>query len=364
MGHVRDVDAAGGDIRGHQDVHLVVAEGAQGLLPGALGQVPVDGPGREAAVHQLPGQAVRRPLGAGEDDGAAPALGLQGTGDQLVLVHRVRPVDDLGDVLLRRPLIVRGGGADVHRVGHVPAGHADHRPRHGRGEQHGLALVRHGGEDPLHIRQEAQVQHLVGLIQHDGVHLGEVEDLLPVQVDQSTRGPHDHLDAALQLLDLRFVGPPAVDRGHAGVAGARRGGQVRADLNRQLAGRHHDQGLRGARGGELLPAGVVPADHPLQHGQAEAEGLAGAGLGLPDDVLPGQGHRQGQGLDGEGVGDALGGQGIADVPAHAEVREGLLRLRGGGRVGQGLLDARVRARSGLGGGALGARVLSGVLAHG
>ena len=75
--------------------------------------------------------------------------------------------------------------------------------------------------------------------------------------------------------------------------------EVPGDLDAQLAGRDDDQGLRLAGRGEELRVGVVRADDPLQQRDAEPEGLAGAGLGLADDVVAGQGDREGHLLDRE-----------------------------------------------------------------
>ena len=74
------------------------------------------------------------------------------------------------------------------------------------------------------------------------------------------------------------------------------------DLHGQLAGRHHHEGTRAARG--RLPA----VGEAGQRRQAEREGLAGAGLPATEHVLAGQGVRDGRGLDREGRGDAVTGQ--------------------------------------------------------
>ena len=84
-----------------------------------------------------------------------------------------------------------------------------------------------------------------------------------------------------------------------------------------------------------------------EQGDAEAQGLAGAGLGLADDVQALQRHGQGEGLDGEGAGDAFGGQCPADLGFDAVVGEGPVGQVGGalvGDVGGGLVqDGGVRA---------------------
>ena len=102
-----------------------------------------------------------------------------------------------------------------------------------------------------------------------------------------------------QGVQLVVVADAAVDGQHPGVAPGRRGGDVGADLAGQLAGRGDHQALRGAGLGQL---GVVPLagyDDPLQQGDAEGQGLAGAGAGLADHVGAGQGDRDGHRLDRE-----------------------------------------------------------------
>ena len=73
-------------------------------------------------------------------------------------------------------------------------------------------------DDLLDVGQEAQVEHLVGLVEDERPDVREVELLLARQVEQPARGADDHVDALLQGLDLRLVGPAAVDREDADVA--------------------------------------------------------------------------------------------------------------------------------------------------
>ena len=60
----------------------------------------------------------------------------------------------------------------------------------------------------------------------------------------------------------------------------------------------------------------------LDDGDAESEGLAGTGLGLPDDVLTGESEGNRLFLNGEGIDDALGRENIHDVLIDAEFGEG------------------------------------------
>ncbi len=141
---------------------------------GDLAQVAVHGADLEPALGQLVGHLLCGPLGAGEDHGRAAALSLQDAADHLDLVQRVGAVDELlGGVVGRGSLHTLG--ADVGGLVHERAGQRDDRVRHGRREQHGLPFGRDLLEDPLDVGQEAQVQHLVGLVEHQHRQTAELQ---------------------------------------------------------------------------------------------------------------------------------------------------------------------------------------------
>src|SRR5450759_4710801 len=334
--HVRDVvdvDAAGGDIGRDQHVHLARTERAERLLAGTLAQVAVDGGGREAAGGELVGDLRRRPLGPGEHDGQASALGLEQPGQHLDLVQRVRAENDLLDRRDRLAGVVRLGSADVRRLGHVPPSHRDDGARHGGGEEHRVAGGRGAGEEPLDVRQEAQVEHLVGLVEDDRLDVRQVEVTLVDQIDHPSGRADDDLDTPLQRGDLRLVCATAVDLQDAHRALLRSGREVTGHLGGELAGRQNDQGLRLPWCLESVEARLVGRDHAVQQRNAEAEGLAGAGLGLTDDVVAGQGDRQCHCLDRERAGDADVGQRLDDLGEDRVVGErSVLRLHTRGRL--------------------------------
>ena len=165
----------------------------------------------------------------------------------------------------------------------------------------------------------------------------------------------DDLDALLQRLDLRLERAAAVDGLHADAALGAGGGQVAGDLHAELTGGDDDQRLRDA------VATLGRRDDALQHRDAEAEGLAGAGAGLADEVVAGQRQRERQLLDGEGAGDPDLGQRGDDVGVHVEVAE--QRAVGGDGGAAQLLDLRLEllgsGRAGLGVLELGTSVASG-----
>jgi hypothetical protein len=190
--------------------------------------------------------------------------------------------------------------------------------------EHRLPGLRRHLEEPLHVGQEAQVEHLVGLVEHERVHVGQVERLAVGEVDEPAGRADDDVDPRLEGLELRVVADAAVDRQHAHAAAARGEVEVVGDLDRELARRGHDQRLRLALG-NLGVVGVARGDAALDDRDAEGQGLAGAGAGLADQVGAEERDRQGHLLDRERVDDAGLGERVADLGQHPELAEGRSR---------------------------------------
>jgi hypothetical protein len=138
------------------------------------------------------------------------------------------------------------------------------------------------------------------------------------QVEQSTGGADDDVDALLQGLDLRLVGPAAVDGcdGQLALTGAqvlRGDGQVAEHLEAQLAGGNDDQCARDTR---QLTVGV--GGDALQHRYTERKGLAHAGAGLTDQVVACQRERKREFLDSKRMFLAVLGQCAHNFVANSE----------------------------------------------
>jgi hypothetical protein len=103
-------------------------------------------------------------------------------------------------------------------------------------------------EDLLDVGEEAEVEHLVGLVEHDLGRVRQVEQALVVEVDEAARGADDDLRAGLQLVDLALVRLAAVDRDDARRAVLGEHVHVLVDLDGQLAGRHDDERLHAGAG--------------------------------------------------------------------------------------------------------------------
>ncbi len=166
-----------------------------------------------------------------------------------------------------------------------------------RGREHQvLAARREQRDDLLDVGQEAHVEHPVRLVKDEDLHLAEVRDLLPDQVEQPARGRDQDLDPTAQRLDLRIHRDPAVHDGRAQGDGSPVGLDAGIDLHRELAGRDEDEDPHRMTGGGEARVGVRPES--IEDRQHEGRGLAGAGLGRSQDVAALEDKRDGGRLDG------------------------------------------------------------------
>ena len=138
-------------------------------------------------------------------------------------------------------------------------------------------------------RQEAEVEHVVGLVQHSDLGLVQSDDAVVQMLDQPAWGRHQHVDTALQGADLRAVLGAAGDQRGRDPHELAEGAEAGLDLGRQLAGRGQHQHAAGAgrRAAALRQQAV-------EDRQCEGCGLACAGLGDAQHVSPLQ--RGGDGL--------------------------------------------------------------------
>ncbi len=285
--------------------------------------------GGDAGLGELAGKPLRPVLGPGEHERALLAAGQRGD-------HR----DAVGGVDGEHVVLDLGGrGVLVHRVQHrvteeAPCEHVDGGVERG-GKQHPLAAVRCRLEQPADNGQEAEVGHLVRLVDDRDLDVGQVALALPDQVGEPARGRDDDVGPALQRVHLRAVGDPAVNGGDPQ---AHRPGQrlehVR-HLAGELTGRHEHQAARPAGRGR-------PARQPADHGEREAQGLAGAGARPAEDVPAGQGVGQCGRLNGERRGDAVSVEDVNERGGHAKLSE----ARGGS--GQGRFGHRSFGRRSFG----------------
>ena len=332
--HVADalhIQAARGDIGGHQYVDLAVLEVLNGFLALRLLHVAVDGRRRQPPGAELHGQFFGGDLGACEYEHRFERLGFQDAGQRVEFVYAAdRPVT--------MPDVGGGGRArlygDLDRILEVRLGDALDLRRHRRREQHDLPRRRRLLDHALDVVDEAHAQHFVGFVEHQTAQFGQVQRAAVEVVDHAAGRADDDMHAALERLQLRLVALAAVDRQHVET------GQVHGvlleslgDLDRQFAGRRQHQRLRL----ELLRV------DPRQDRQRERGGLAGAGLGLAEHVAACQQRRDGRGLDRRG-------RLVADIRQRTQQRFGQREIgefdrRYGGFGAHGVTLQRRRCRS-------------------
>ena len=94
---------------------------------------------------------------------------------------------------------------------HVSPSQTDDPGRHRCGEQHRLAKLGCQPDDLLHVRKEAEIEHLVGLVEHEHLDVPEIEMTLVGQVEQASRRADDDVDPRAEHFHLRLVRATAVD---------------------------------------------------------------------------------------------------------------------------------------------------------
>ena len=196
----------------------------------------------------------------------------------------------------------------------------------GRGEQHPQPCLRarHVPHEVTDVLDETQVEHPVGLVEDHHLDPTETEDMLLEIVDQAPGGADQDVHPGGQGLALLLIAGTAEHQSDAkaGVSGQQQG--ILVDLHGQFTGGRHDQGARLRR---VIGRRRLGGEQALQGHQEEGGGLTGTRLGLPRDILTGQGDRQGRGLNRGTVGEAGIGEPLED--AHIEVE---LVETGGGQV--------------------------------
>ena len=146
----------------------------------------------------------------------------------------------------------------------------DDAARQGRREQQRAAGVRRGLEDEFHILAKAEIEHLVGLVEHDGLQFRDVEAAAPQMIAQPTRrADHDmRARGQLALFAARIHAADAGDDARIGIV--IEPGEFAMDLQGEFARRRDDQGKRCRR--PLEPLGTVKKI--CRNGQAIRDGLA------------------------------------------------------------------------------------------
>ncbi len=285
MADALDVETAGGHVGGDDDVEVSILEALDRLLPQRLRHVSVEGSAGEAARLQLLHQFHGGDLGAHEDEHGVEILGIEDAGQGIELVQSLDLPVALGDGGDGGRL---GLDADLDGITQMAKGDLQHLLRHGGREKGRLPPLRSVSQDLFHLIDKPHAQHLVRLVEHNARELVELQGAA-VQVVLNAPRRSDHgMDAALQLAQLLPHVLPPVDRKDLESRQVTRIGLHRlGDLQRQLPCGGQDKDLR-------TPDRRVEA---TEERQGKGSRLAGAGLGLAEQVASCQQRRNAAGLD-------------------------------------------------------------------
>ena len=113
--------------------------------------------------------------------------------------HDVGHLPDTGRLALGRLL---GLDADPRRLAKVCLGHAGDGAGDRGGEECRLAIQGQGRQDLLEVVGKAHVEHLIGLVEHDDLHLVEADRAAVEMVHAAPRGRDDHVHAAREAVEL------------------------------------------------------------------------------------------------------------------------------------------------------------------
>ncbi len=335
-----DMQAARGDIGGHEDFELAGLEAAQQAFALFLRHIARQHADAVAGLFQRPRHAFDEHLGIDEHHGARALAARQQAQQQRQFflvggeIHRLAYPRG-GDRL--------GFDNELFRLVHVLVGQFQHAVRQRRREQQGLArgARRHASQQEADVLDEAKVEHAVGLVQDADLAGVQTDHLVLLDViDQPAGGGDDDVGTSLQQGALLVVVHPAVDQGELETQVGGELDRVLVDLDRQLASRRQDQRARIFR---LALGQRRLGKQAIDGGHQEGQGLAGAGLGLTGDVAPGQRHGQGHRLDRRAAGETrlikAGQQGRRQRQAgkgdvgQRIVAHGFLRVRSGSTAG-------------------------------
>ena len=296
--HVRqvvNVNAPCGDIGRHQSPDVTTFETAQRLCTRSLALVAMQRHRVDAVFGQVFGDVVGTEFGAREHQHLAPILLVDDVCQQGFLFAAPDGMNHLGNALHRR--VAR---RDLHTLRILEQSRcqvADFVTERGREEQ-ALLFFGYDGQHFFHVMNEAHIEHSIGFVQHQHLHLAQIQNALLHQVQQATRCSHQNVNAFFYFADLGV---------HADATEYHGGGQLQKfavglyrlfHLCGQLAGGGEHQ-RADARAAEFV-GGATGHRQFMQHRQYKGGRFASAGLGAAQQVMPGQHHRNGFSLDCRG----------------------------------------------------------------
>ena len=275
---IRQVQTARGNVGGDTDAGPAITQGLQGIGPLALGQFARQGDDLKAALTQAGIEPTDIFAGRTEDQSAR----------RIDVTQHIdhRPFDLIGgaadDTIFDIAMgFVQAGRIDPHRIALIAAREGGDIFCNGGREQQGPALDRRGIQNEFQIIAKAEIEHLVGLVQHGDLQGRQVQMAALNMVAQTAGGADNNVGPVAEqtLLAPRIHAADARDDDRASLA--IEPGQFAADLNSQFTGRSNGQ----AQGRARLAHPLSIAQQGRGGGEAEGNGLTRTGLGRNKKIL-------------------------------------------------------------------------------
>ena len=206
--------------------------------------------------------------------------------------HDDQALDDVGPGRGRRRY------AHFLGVAEEAVGEAPDLRRHGGREEQRLAHRRQQADDALDIGNEAHVEHAIGFVDHQDLHVVHQDAAALDVVEQAARGGDQHVGAPLERTLLVGEAHAADQQRHVELVVLAVDLEVLGHLGGQFTRRLQDERPRHARLGAAL-------GQDIDHREDEGGGLAGARLGASEDIAAHQDDGDGLFLDRGGLGIAL-----------------------------------------------------------
>ena len=275
VGDAADVQPAGRHISRHQNVDGIFLELTDDGVALCLRQIAVDALRRIAALLQRFRHFVGAALRPYEYDGQIRFLHVEETAQRIKFLT-VRQLD----VFLLDEVDGDRRRLDLHvfRFLKERVGQLLNRFRHRRRKKHSLPFLRHGCKDGADVVNEAHVHHFIRFIQHQHLHVGQVDGAPLHVVHEAARRGDDDLRMLPQRPELAVDILTAVDRHRMDGQELRQMIDFLGRLHRQLSrGRQHHRLRRG-------PGNI----NALKNGNPESGRFPRAGLCLADEIPAGQ----------------------------------------------------------------------------
>ena len=263
----RQVDAAGCDVCRHANTGTPVAHCLQRMRPLILGQFAGKGDDGEIAVNEPGRQMIDGSARGAEHNGVLRFIITQHVDDGIFTVRRRDGQRAIFDIAM---LLFLGRGGNAHGIALVALGELGNGRGH-RGRKHQRAAVfRRTFQNEFEVFAKAEIEHLVGFIQHDGAQGGNVERIAADVVADTAGRTDNDVRATLQspalVADIHTADTACDDCAGQLIEPF----QFAHDLHGQFAGWGDDHGERRFRTAERIAA----SQKRWRHRDTKGNGLA------------------------------------------------------------------------------------------